>query len=108
VPLGCVSTLGSPPARVLSTYDGVLNVSALPGAPHEAGAGAGPAAAVSVSVPLYCCGTAPANMHAITRIVPGGGFVKAALSPVLNDPLSLETVVPSGITTVTIRSLGPS
>src|SRR5215212_3982402 len=93
VPLGCDSTLGSPPARVRSTYDGAPKRSGFPGAPQVAGAGGGPAAAVSVRVPVYCCGVAPANMQEITWIVPAGGFEKVALSPPPKEPLSLETVV---------------
>src|SRR4029450_8676010 len=65
--------LGSPPARVASTYAGWLNWSALPGAVHVTGveAGGGIALAVSVNVPVKSCVGVPASMHA------GAGFAHA-------------------------------
>jgi hypothetical protein len=47
-------------------------------------------------------------MQAITWYVPAAGFANDVLSSVSTKPLSPETVVPSGITTVTIMSTGPS
>ena len=54
------------------------------------------------------CVTAPANMHVMTWTVPAGGLENETLSPAPKEPLSDESRLPSGSTTVTIRSVVPA
>jgi len=90
----------------VSTYDGRLKTSDLPGAPQVV-AGGGAADAVSVSVPVYACGAALRNGQTTIWYVPAAGLEIETVSLAPNEPESCDTELPSGRTIVMIRSAGP-